>query len=54
MFDQMLLGAYETAIQANGHPERINVTLAGSAANSPEFPDSLENLPPGFTPPRQS
>ena len=35
MYDQMLLGAYETAIQANGNPERINVTLAGSAANAP-------------------
>ena len=54
MYDQMLLGAYETAIQANGNPERINVTLAGSAANSPAFPGSLADLPPGFVLPRQS
>jgi len=54
MYDQMLLGAYETSIQANGNPERINVALAGSAANSPAFPGSLANLPPGFVLPRQS
>jgi hypothetical protein len=54
MYDQMLLGAYETAIQANGNPERINVTLAGTAANAPAFPSSLADLPPGFTLPRQS
>ena len=54
MYDQMLLGAYETAIQANGNPERINVTLAGTAANAPAFPASLADLPPGFVLPRQS
>ncbi|WP_291988046.1 TonB-dependent receptor [Luteitalea sp.] len=54
MYDQMLLGAYETAIQANGNPERINVTLAGNAANAPAFPGSLADLPPGFVLPRQS
>ncbi len=54
MFDQMLLGAYETAIQQNGNPERINVTLQGSAAGAPAFPGSLADLPPGFVLPRQS
>ncbi len=54
MYDQMLLGAYETAIQANGNPERFNVTLTGAAANSPAFPGSLADLPAGFTLPRQS
>ncbi len=54
MYDQMLLGAYETAIQANGNPERINVTLQGTAAGAPAFPGSLADLPPGFVLPRQS
>lgn len=54
MYDQMLLGAYETSIQNNGNPERINVTLAGSAANAPAFPTSLADLPAGFVLPRQS
>lgn len=54
MYDQMLLGAYETAIQQNGNPQRINVTLQGAAANAPAFPGTLGNLPPGFTLPRQS
>ena len=54
MYDQMLLGAYETSIQNNGNPERINVTLAGTAANAPAFPGSLADLPPGFVLPRQS
>lgn len=54
MYDQMLLGAYETAIQQNGNPQRINVTLQGTAANAPAFPGTLGNLPPGFTLPRQS
>jgi len=54
MYDQMLLGAYETSIQNNGNPERVNVTLQGSAANAPAFPNTLGNLPPGFTLPRQS
>jgi hypothetical protein len=54
MYDQMLLGAYESAIQNNGNPERINVTLAGTAANAPAFPGSLADLPPGFVLPRQS
>ena len=48
MYDQMLLGAYETAIQDNGNPERINVTLQGTAAGAPAFPGSLADLPPGF------
>jgi hypothetical protein len=54
MYDQMLLGAYETAIQANGNPARINVTLAGNALNAPAYPGSLADLPPGFVLPRQS
>ncbi len=54
MYDQMLLGAYETAIQNSGNPSRINVTLAGTAANAPAFPTSLADLPPGFVLPRQS
>jgi hypothetical protein len=54
MYDQMLLGAYETAIQNNGNPARVNVTVQGTAANAPAFPTTLGNLPPGFTLPRQS
>lgn len=54
MYDQMLLGAYENAIQQNGLPSRITVNLQSSAANSPAFPQSLADLPPGFTLPTQS
>ncbi|BCS35887.1 hypothetical protein TBR22_A51220 [Luteitalea sp. TBR-22] len=54
MYDQMLLGAYETAIQNNGNPARVNVTVQGTAANAPAFPSTLGSLPPGFTLPRQS
>lgn len=54
MFDQMLLGAYENAIQNNGQPSRVTVTVGGNAANAPAFPQSLSNLPPGFVLPTQS
>jgi hypothetical protein len=50
----MLLGAYEAAIQANGLPERTTVNVTPAASGAPNFPNTLENLPPGFTPPAQS
>jgi outer membrane receptor protein involved in Fe transport len=54
MFDQMLLGAYENAIQQNGLPARITATVNPGTPNAPAFPQSLADLPPGFTLPRQS
>ncbi len=54
MFDQMLLGAYESAIQANGLPERTTVNVNPNAVGAPNFPNSLAELPPGFTPPAPS
>jgi outer membrane receptor protein involved in Fe transport len=54
MFDQMLLGAYEAAIRANGLPERTTVNVTANATGAPNFPNTLDNLPPGFTPPAQS
>jgi hypothetical protein len=54
MYDQMLLGAYENAIQQNGLPARITANVTPTTANAPAFPQSLSALPPGFTLPRQS
>jgi hypothetical protein len=54
MYDQMLLGAYENAIQQNGLPARITANVTPTTANAPAFPQSLSSLPPGFTLPRQS
>jgi outer membrane receptor protein involved in Fe transport len=50
MFDQMLLGAYETAIGANGVPERTAVNVTANAVGAPNFPNTLENVPAGFAP----
>jgi hypothetical protein len=54
MFDQMLLAAYELAITANGLPDRTSVNVTPAASGSPNFPNTLDNLPPGFTPPAPS
>lgn len=54
MYDQMLLGAYENAIQQNGLPARVTANVTPTTANAPAFPQSLSALPPGFTLPRQS
>lgn len=54
MYDQMLLGAYENAIQQNGLPARVTANVTPTTANAPAFPQSLSSLPPGFTLPRQS
>jgi hypothetical protein len=54
MFDQPLLVAYENAFQNSGQPARVSVSVNPTSANAPGFPDTLENLPPGFTLPTQS
>jgi hypothetical protein len=54
MYDQMLLGAYESAIQQNGLPARVTATVNPTTPDAPAFPQSLADLPPGFTLPRQS
>jgi hypothetical protein len=54
MYDQPLLAAYENAIQQNGLPARFTVTLNPTSAAAPAFPNTLDNVPPGFTLPTQS
>jgi hypothetical protein len=54
MYDQPLLVAYENAFQNSGTPARVSVALNPTAAGAPAFPNTLDNLPPGFTLPTQS
>ncbi len=54
MYDQPLLAAFENAIQQNGQPSRITVTLSPTSAGAPAFPSTLSDLPPGFALPTQS
>jgi hypothetical protein len=54
MYDQPLLAAFENAIQQNGVPSRITVTLSPTSAGAPAFPATLSDLPPGFALPTQS
>lgn len=54
MYDQPLLAAYEQAFQNSGAPSRFQVALNPSSAGAPAFPNTLADVPPGFTLPRQS
>jgi hypothetical protein len=54
MYDQAMLGAYTSAIESNGLPTRISVSLSPAAAGAPAFPNTLSNLPPGYTLPAQN
>lgn len=54
MFDQPLLVAFENAFQNSGQPARVSVSVNASSENAPAFPNTLEDLPPGFALPTQS
>jgi hypothetical protein len=54
MYEPPLLDFYDNAILNNGDPASYTVSVAGSAAGAPAFPNSLASAPPGFTLPRQS
>jgi hypothetical protein len=54
MYEPPLLMFYEDAIRLNGDPKLLSVTLNPTSAGAPAYPGSLADLPPGFTPPRQS
>ena len=54
MYEPPLLNFYEDAIQRNGDPRLLSVTLNPSSIGSPGFPGDLSTLPPGFTRPVQS
>jgi hypothetical protein len=54
MYDQPLLVAFENVIQNSGQPQRVSFTVNPSSAGAPDFPNTLDNPPPGFTLPVQS
>jgi hypothetical protein len=54
MYEPPLLMFYEDAIRLNGDPKLLSVTLNPTSAGAPAYPGNLADLPPGFTPPRQS
>lgn len=54
MYDQAMLGAYTSAIETNGNPRRVSISLAPAAAGAPAFPNTLSNLPPGYVMPAQN
>lgn len=54
MYEPPLLNFYEDAIQRNGDPRTVNVSLNPTSAGAPAFPGTLNDLPPGFALPRQS
>jgi hypothetical protein len=54
MYDQPILIAYENALQFSGSPKAFTVSLNGTSAGAPAFPNSLANTPPGFALPLQS
>ena len=54
MYDQAMLGAYTNAIEQNGLPARISVSLNPAAAGAPSFPNTLSNVPAGYVMPAQS
>lgn len=54
MYDQPLLVAFENAFQNSGQPARVSVSVNSASAGAPDFPATLENLPPGFVLPTQS
>jgi hypothetical protein len=54
MYEPPLLNFYEDAIQRNGDPRTVSLTLNPTSAGAPSFPNTLADLPPGFTLPTQS
>jgi len=54
MFDQPILASFEQSIQQNGLPARATVNLGPASAGAPAFPQTLNDLPPGFALPTQS
>src|SRR5262245_44335762 len=54
MYEPPLLNLYEDAILRNGDPRSFTATLNPTSAGAPAFPNTLSNLPPGFTLPTQS
>lgn len=47
MYEPPLLNFYEDAIQRNGDPRTLQVTLNPTSAGAPAFPTVLADLPPG-------
>jgi hypothetical protein len=54
MYEPPLLDFYDNAILNNGDPASFSVSLSGTSAGAPPFPQSLANVPPTFVLPRQS
>jgi len=54
MYEPPLINFYEDAIQRNGDPRTLAVTVNPTGAGAPAFPSTLANLPPGFVRPVQS
>lgn len=54
MYEPPLLNFYEDAIQTNGDPRSVTVSLNPTSAGAPRFPGSLLDTPPGFALPRQN
>ncbi len=54
MYEPPLLDFYDNSILNNGDPASYTVTVPGSGAGAPAFPNSLASAPAGFVLPRQS
>lgn len=54
MYEPPLLNFYEDAIQRNGDPRLLSVSLNPTSAGAPAFPGNLGSLPSGFARPVQS
>jgi hypothetical protein len=54
MYEPPLLQMYEDAIQRNGDPRTVSLSLSPTSAGAPAFPATLADLPAGFTLPLQS
>ncbi|MCX6549403.1 MAG: TonB-dependent receptor [Acidobacteria bacterium] len=54
MYDQAMLGGYNSAIETNGNSNRVSISLSPAAAGAPAFPNTLSNLPPGYVMPAQN
>jgi hypothetical protein len=54
MYEPPLLDFYDNAILNNGDPASYTVSVSGTSAGAPPFPNSLASTPPGFVLPRQS
>jgi len=54
MYEPPLLDFYDGAILNNGDPATFTVSVSGTSAGAPAFPQSLANVPASFVLPRQS